>query len=136
MPAYDESLFDPPAPLARVTLRDLQKGALVSDVPMLLDSGAGVTLIPEGSVNRVGVDISSHENYELRGFNGHTSLAHAVQLDLIFLRRTFRGRFLVINQVGRSAFGVERAKIIWELNYHLPQCHSELAQKAVPAAEL
>jgi len=73
MPAYDESLFDPSVPLARVTLRDPQKGALVSDVPMLLDSGADVTLIPEASVNRVGVDTSSHESYELRGFNGHTS---------------------------------------------------------------
>jgi hypothetical protein len=47
MPAYDESLFAPPVPLARVTLRNPQNGAAVSDVPMLLDSSADVTLVPQ-----------------------------------------------------------------------------------------
>ena len=40
MPVYDSSQFDPPAPLAQVTLRNLGSSAIRSDVPMLVDSGA------------------------------------------------------------------------------------------------
>lgn len=40
MPAYDANLFDLPAPLTRVILHNPQNAVSVSDVPMLLDSGA------------------------------------------------------------------------------------------------
>jgi hypothetical protein len=33
MPAYDDTLFDPPAPLARVTLRNPSSRLALSDVP-------------------------------------------------------------------------------------------------------
>ena len=46
MPAYDGSRFDPPAPLAAVTLRNQDNDKTVVAVPMLLDTGADVTLIP------------------------------------------------------------------------------------------
>jgi len=36
MPTYDDTLFDPPAPLAKTTLRNPQNGRKASDVPMLL----------------------------------------------------------------------------------------------------
>jgi hypothetical protein len=98
MPAYDESLFAPPAPLARATLRNPKSGATVSDVPMLLDSGADVTLVPQTSVDQLGIEVNLNEGYELIGFDGSTSVARVVQLDLIFLRRTFKGRFLLIHQ--------------------------------------
>jgi hypothetical protein len=51
MPAYDATQFDPPAPLAQVTLRNPDNGAIRPDVPMLLDSGADVTLIPQAIHN-------------------------------------------------------------------------------------
>jgi Aspartyl protease len=102
MPAYDERFFTPPAPLARVTLRQPENGAIVSDVPMLLDSGADVTLIPQASVARLGLTIRVNESYELMGFDGSISQAQAVQLELIFLRRRFKGRFLV----GRQEWGI------------------------------
>jgi hypothetical protein len=54
MPAYDTTLFDPPAPLARVTIRHPLSGTTVSDVPMLLDTGADVTLLPQASSNSLG----------------------------------------------------------------------------------
>jgi hypothetical protein len=44
MPAYDATRFTPPAPLAKVTLRNPANGAALPDVPMLLDSGADVTV--------------------------------------------------------------------------------------------
>jgi hypothetical protein len=33
----------------------------------------------------------------LKGFDGQRGVAQSVQLDLVFLKRTFRGRFLIIN---------------------------------------
>lgn len=85
MPAYDASLFDPPAPLARVTLRNSSNGATVSDVPMLIDSGADVTLVPHLSANQLGLHADSGETCELMGFDGSASVAQVVELDLIFL---------------------------------------------------
>lgn len=91
MPAYDPGRFNPPAPLARVTLRHPEKGNTLSDVPMLIDSGADVTLIPQALVNLVGATVNTGEGYELMGFDGSRSVARAVQLDLLFLRRAFKG---------------------------------------------
>ena len=98
MPAYDATLFDPPAPLAQVTLRNPENGAIWSDVPMLLDSGADVTLIPQASVNRLGMAVVPDKRYELVGFDGSVSLASVVRLELIFLGRVFRGQLLLIDQ--------------------------------------
>ena len=98
MPAYDSALFNPPAPLAKVTLRHPSSGAAVSDVPMLLDTGADVSLLPQSYVERLGIGVDGGESYELMGFNGSVSVARAVEVDLLFLRRAFKGRFLLIDQ--------------------------------------
>jgi len=55
MPDYEASLFDPPAPAARVTLRNPDAGTTVSDVLLLLDTGADVTLLPKASVESLGI---------------------------------------------------------------------------------
>jgi len=75
MPAYDDVSFDPPAPLARVTLRNPDSRSALSDVPMLLDSGADVTLIPQTSVGALGLTAEGDAVYELVGFDGSTRLA-------------------------------------------------------------
>ena len=98
MQGYDSVLFSPPAPLARVTLRDPESGATVADVPMLLDTGADVTLVPQSAVHQLGIAHSSEEEYELMGFDGSRSFAHVVRLDLSFLQKTFKGRFLLVDQ--------------------------------------
>jgi hypothetical protein len=46
MQAYDTARFDPPAPLAMVSVRSDQMGTEIHDVPMLLDTGADVSLLP------------------------------------------------------------------------------------------
>jgi hypothetical protein len=97
MPAYDSEVFDPPAPLARVSLRALHNGATVTDVPMLIDSGADVTLIPRAFINELRLELDQDESYELASFDGQKSTAKSVQLELVFQTRTFRGRFLLIN---------------------------------------
>ena len=102
MPAYDSNLFYPPAPVASVRLRDLENGNTKSDVLMLIDTGADISRVPLASIDELKTDIDPLEIYELRGFDGKTSVAQAVHLDLVFLRRTFRGRFLIAN----SASGI------------------------------
>jgi hypothetical protein len=97
MAAYDSSLFDPPAPVALVSIRDPRGGDIVSGVRMLIDSGSDLTLIPERSVNELNIDLDQNESYELTGFDGHRSVAKSVQLELVFLGRTFKGRFVVGN---------------------------------------
>jgi hypothetical protein len=59
MPAYDSNLFDPPAPVAVVNLRDPGSGNTVNDVPKFCSAG--------------------------------------VTLDLIFLKRTIRGKYVVVD---------------------------------------
>lgn len=98
MPPYDAIQFEPPAPLARVTLRNPESGALSLDVPMLLDSGADVTLIPHVTLDQLEITSIQDRRYELIGFDGGRSFAPVVQLELIFCHRTFRGQFLLIDQ--------------------------------------
>ena len=108
MPAYEDQFFHPPAPLARVTLRGSRDGNAVTDVPMLIDSGADVTLIPQQSVTSLGVTVDAGAGYEVMGFDGKKSTAQVVSLDLIFLRRVFRGRFLISNH----EWGIEGRDIL------------------------
>ncbi|WP_420645627.1 aspartyl protease family protein [Candidatus Leptofilum sp.] len=98
MPNYDANLFDPPAPLAIVTLRVSKNRDNLAMVPMLLDSGADVTLIPATSANQLGLAVDDNEVYELMGFDGSRSLATAVRLEMLFLHKIFRGRFLLVDQ--------------------------------------
>ena len=65
---------------------------------MLLDSGADVTLIPSTFVNQLGVAPETDTIYESMGFDGNVSLSSVVQLEMLFLNKTFRGRFLLIDQ--------------------------------------
>jgi len=97
MPAYDDS-FSPPAPIARVSLRHPESGLTVPDVPMLIDSGADVTLIPRSSVDLLGLEIAPDETYELKSFDGSSSISNAVELHLIFLQKAFKGRFLLMEE--------------------------------------
>jgi hypothetical protein len=73
-----------------VTLRNQDNGSAVSDVPMLLDTGADVTLIPQSSVNQLGLNIDPNEGYELMAFDGSTSIAQVVRVDLIAIGRAIR----------------------------------------------
>jgi hypothetical protein len=98
MPAYDAAQFDPPAPLAKVILRNPRNGAVQSDIPMLLDTGADVTLIPQTTVKLLEAAVVPGRQYELISFDGSTNLAPVVRLELVFCGRTFRGQFLLVDQ--------------------------------------
>jgi predicted aspartyl protease len=65
-------------------------------VPLLVDTGADVTLLPRTAVERLGVPLLPEQRDELMSFDGSRSFAPVVMLDLVFLRRAFRGRYLLI----------------------------------------
>jgi len=96
MPAYNEGFFSPPAPVVMARLRNPDNGATRDDVLLLIDSGADVTLLPKSAVAALGIESSGA--YELIGFDGAKSFADAARADLVLLNRTFRGRFLLVNQ--------------------------------------
>jgi len=98
MPDYDRERFAPPAPLAKVTVRCPGGATSVSDVAMLIDSGADVTLIPAGCADRLALRSEPEERFVLQGFAGDARPANAVDAEIIFLGRLFRGRFLLIDQ--------------------------------------
>lgn len=98
MPRYDDTYFSSAAPVAKVTLRVPESNDSLSDVPMLIDSGADVTLLPQSSVDVLGIEADAGEVYQLEGFDGSISVSKAVRVDLVFGGKTFKGRFLLIDQ--------------------------------------
>jgi hypothetical protein len=110
MPAYDRARFEPPAPVALVTLRAPDTDAEIPDVPMLLDSGADVTLVPLSVMSSLGLSAIPGKHRELVAFDGSTSFASVARLELRFCRRTFRGQFPLIDQewgiLGRNVLNV------------------------------
>ena len=110
MPKYDVDNYDPPAPVAYVSLRDPATGVSLSDVPMLIDTGADVTLLPRSYVDQLGAEPATDATYEIQGFDGESKLANMVELELVFLGRKFTGQFLLIAQpigiLGRNILNV------------------------------
>lgn len=49
MQTYEAAQFDPPAPVALVVVKS-EQGDVIRDVPMLLDTGADVSLLPRAHV--------------------------------------------------------------------------------------
>ncbi len=94
---YSET-YHPPAPTANVKLRNLETLESIANVPMLLDTGSDITLLPKIYCDEIGVKVSETESLELEGFNQAKSVAFYVRLDFIFLNKIFRGKFLVYDQ--------------------------------------
>src|SRR5262245_59348072 len=98
MPTYDAQRFSPPAPLAHVICKNPDTGALWADMPMLIDTGADVSLLPQAVVKRLELAAVADRRYELVGFDGNVSTAPIVKAAVIFCGRTFRGQYLLIEQ--------------------------------------
>lgn len=97
MPSHDASHYNPAAPVAQVTLRDIESRVLLPDVMLLMDKGADITLLPRAAVESLGVKPLIDRDDELVGFDGNRSKAQAVELDMIFLSKAYRGRYLLID---------------------------------------
>jgi hypothetical protein len=112
MQPYNAELFDPPAPVAYVVVRNPINGKSLPSIPMLLDTGADITLVPSSVVDTLELIFVSDVQYELANFDGQLSNTAATRLELIFGRRTFRGQFLLIDQawgiLGRNVLNALR----------------------------
>ncbi|HEY1684317.1 MAG TPA: retropepsin-like aspartic protease [Tepidisphaeraceae bacterium] len=95
MQAYDSERFDPPAPLALVIVKSEKFGIAISDVPMLLDTGADVSLLPRSYF--AALISPDMRQYELEAFDGTKSTAPAISAELQFLNKSFRGQFILID---------------------------------------
>lgn len=125
MPGYNAELFNPPAPIAYVILRNLENTVEITNVPMLLDTGADVTLIPQIFVEgKLDTEVYDDRIFELEGFNKTTSQSRVVLLQMIFEGKVFRGDFLTINQnygiIGRNVLNslnilFDGKNLRWEL---------------------
>jgi len=98
MPEYDAENFDPPAPVAFVTIRNPATGVMLPDVPMLMDTGADATLLPVDAVRKIGVDIEADSSFEVETFDGESKRLQFAKLDLFFLNKKFAGEYLLINR--------------------------------------
>lgn len=96
MAKYDSVRFSPPAPLANVILRNPENGLEEKNVPMLLDTGSDVTLVPQIYAEKLTLAFS--RQFELAGFDNKKSLSQVVELHLIFEGKLFRGEYFLIAQ--------------------------------------
>ncbi|HEV8608391.1 MAG TPA: aspartyl protease family protein [Tepidisphaeraceae bacterium] len=98
MPVYDSSRYDPPAPVAIVGVRRSGSEDSVGNVSLLIDTGADIALLPRWAITRLGLTPEPGMRYELIGFDGVRSSAEGVELEMLFLNRAFRGRYVVSDE--------------------------------------
>ena len=88
MPEYDAENFEPPAPVAYVTLRNPATGVLLSDVPMLIDTGADATLVPSNAVDQLGISVEESD-IEDQVFDGEIKRLKLARMELYLLGKKF-----------------------------------------------
>lgn len=96
MTKYDES-YEPPAPIARVALRKIETGERIKDIPVLLDTGADISLLPISLVESLEIKPLQNESFRLEGFDGSRLSAEVYHLQVIFLGKRFTGEFCTID---------------------------------------
>lgn len=95
MPAYDADRAVPPAPYALVTIRHADTKKILTDVPMLLDTGSDASLIPRFVVEALSLVIKEASGIRLVAFDGTTSQAMMARAEMLLLNKTFRCEFLL-----------------------------------------
>lgn len=113
MTPYDAQLYQPPAPVALLTLRTLDsRDQTLANVPALLDTGADVTLIPRWAVEQLGLTPQADQSVQLAWFDGSTRSVESVELEASFQGGRFQGRYALTDQphgvVGRNVLNYFR----------------------------
>ncbi len=73
----------------------VSNGTTIQNILLLMDTGADTTLLPRAAIKRLGIIPDPALVYELIGFDGNRTTTQAVDLDMIFLNKVFRGRYLL-----------------------------------------
>lgn len=95
MTNYNQS-FDPPAPTAKLILRNVETGERVGDVSVLLDTGADISLLPLSAIEKLKI-APSGETVNLIGFDESKSTSEIYRLQVIFLGKRFSGDYCAID---------------------------------------
>lgn len=90
--------YIPPAPTIKIKLRNPESLEVITDVPMLLDTGSDITLLPKSFCEKINAEISDTKFLTLESFNESTSITFYVYIEFVFLNKLFRGNFLVYDQ--------------------------------------
>lgn len=98
MPDYDAENFEPSAPVAYVTLRNPATGVLLSDVPMLIDTGADATLVPSHAIEQLDINAEEDSDFEVQTFDGEIKRLKLAKLELFLLGRKFAGEYLLVDR--------------------------------------
>ena len=100
MPAYEAGDFAPPAPVARAVVRG-PAGATRPDVPLLIDTGADISVIPQSVASAVNAEVRPSD-IAIRFYDGSERTCDVAELTVEFLRYRFQGVFVVVD----SDYGV------------------------------
>jgi hypothetical protein len=92
LPAYEAAGFDPPAPVARSLV--VGPAGTCPNVPLLIDSGADVSVIPLWAADAVGAE-PLREGVMLGFFDGSEATCDVAHLRVQLLRFAFEGAFAV-----------------------------------------
>jgi len=96
---YDQS-FNPPAPIAKIALRNVETGKRVKDVSVLLDTGADISLLPSSLIRKLQIETSG-EKVNLIGFDDSQNASEIYHLQVIFLGKRITGDYCAIdNEIG------------------------------------
>jgi hypothetical protein len=125
MTNYEDNGFRPPAPVARIHVRCPKTGKTAENVPMLLDTGADVTLLPRDALFDLNDSVVESSSFELEGFDGTRTSAKAINLEVRFLGKLFRGEFLIVdgpygfmgrNLLNRLSLTFDGPRLTWREN--------------------
>jgi predicted aspartyl protease len=97
MPAYDRQRFSPPAAVASVRVVSLETSGSEDGVPMLIDTGADVSVLPK-HVSDVLALPTADPAFELMAFDNTVSACATVLAAIVFQGRRYRGKYVVIDQ--------------------------------------
>ena len=99
MTKYDNS-SEPPAPIAQITLRNIETGERLRNISALLDTGADISLLPLSAVKALQIEPLT-EKIKLVGFDNSNDIFEIYELQVIFLGNRFTGKYCVIeDEVG------------------------------------
>lgn len=97
MPKYDGQRFSPAAPTGTVSITNPDTGSTLSGVSVLLDTGADISVLPRSAVDALGLPAAGSD-YEVMAYDNTVRECRAVRAEVVFLRKRFKGQFLVLDQ--------------------------------------
>jgi predicted aspartyl protease len=116
MSNYDAT-HEPPAPVALVTLLRMESDVRIDEMPMVIDSGADVTVLPKAYADQIGLELSLEGGAEVELYGGERRVLPSAQAVISMAGFRFSGRYLVdegrdIGVIGRNLLNY----VVVELN--------------------